>query len=374
MLSIVIPTYNRAGNLRLCLASLMRQDDAGFSVVVADDGSTDDTRRIVELFQSRWNRIAVTYVHCGPNQGVRTGRARNIGAANIAPESTHILMFDSDLVVPPDYVAQMRRQVTGFRGVVLGRVEWLSPTPHELLARWVEAGEWSRIASRVPQGVPHKIDGTYTGRELRRDIPGIPPGAWKEAAVPLSYQSSLALPLNSCYPRNLFWQAGGFDESITGYGYQDMLFGLAISKLSPPCRAAGEALAYHVWHPKPAPDLYHAQAQCNLDTLIRLHGPPWSYGDQVDWTFWWHYGADRGGSAERSADGSLWVINHDRTWRLAIDGDPAAWLTRLALTPGKSSEDLERIRSAGSAQETALDAVVLARKLLHPAPGSGLGD
>jgi hypothetical protein len=37
-------------------------------------------------------------VSCGPHQGVRTGRARNIGAANLPGGTRLLLMLDTDLV------------------------------------------------------------------------------------------------------------------------------------------------------------------------------------------------------------------------------------------------------------------------------------
>lgn len=47
-LSVVIPTFNRAGFLRACLVSLRDCGVADLEVIVSDDGSTDDTREVVE--------------------------------------------------------------------------------------------------------------------------------------------------------------------------------------------------------------------------------------------------------------------------------------------------------------------------------------
>jgi len=46
--SIVVTTYNRPDALRAVLDGLAEQTDRGFEVLVADDGSRDDTRRLVE--------------------------------------------------------------------------------------------------------------------------------------------------------------------------------------------------------------------------------------------------------------------------------------------------------------------------------------
>ena len=51
--SVIIPTYNRAEKLGRALASLETQRFKNFEVIVCDDGSTDDTERVVDLFAER---------------------------------------------------------------------------------------------------------------------------------------------------------------------------------------------------------------------------------------------------------------------------------------------------------------------------------
>ena len=46
--SVVVTTYNRPAALRAVLDGLAEQTDRGFEVLVADDGSGDDTRTLVE--------------------------------------------------------------------------------------------------------------------------------------------------------------------------------------------------------------------------------------------------------------------------------------------------------------------------------------
>ena len=57
-LSVVVPTYNRARMLDVCLRALAAQapPDAEFEVVVVDDGSSDTTREVLESHSSRHSR------------------------------------------------------------------------------------------------------------------------------------------------------------------------------------------------------------------------------------------------------------------------------------------------------------------------------
>jgi glycosyltransferase involved in cell wall biosynthesis len=84
MIGAVVPAYNRRNNLELLLASLEGQTMRDFRLIVADDGSTDGTRQMVERLSitPTWDG-RLRWVGCGSHQGVRTGRARNIGAANL---------------------------------------------------------------------------------------------------------------------------------------------------------------------------------------------------------------------------------------------------------------------------------------------------
>ena len=99
-LSVVIPTYNRAPLLRRTLVSLVEQRNAPpFEVIVADDGSADDSQQVTAEFR---DRLAIRYCH-QEDKGYRAAKARNMGAA---VASAPILMFlDSGTLAGPDLLA-----------------------------------------------------------------------------------------------------------------------------------------------------------------------------------------------------------------------------------------------------------------------------
>jgi glycosyltransferase involved in cell wall biosynthesis len=51
--SVIIPTYNRAARIKIALESLSRQTFADFEVIISDDGSTDNTKEIVDAFRNK---------------------------------------------------------------------------------------------------------------------------------------------------------------------------------------------------------------------------------------------------------------------------------------------------------------------------------
>ncbi len=86
VVSVIIPTYNRADMLDEALRSVFAQTYKDFEVIVVDDGSTDHTRSVVDKYPHR-----VRYVH-QENQG--HALAKNTGIA--AADGGYIAFLDDD--------------------------------------------------------------------------------------------------------------------------------------------------------------------------------------------------------------------------------------------------------------------------------------
>ena len=96
--SIIIPTYNRAGMLVECLGSVFAQTYTDYEIIVVDDGSTDHTEELIKPTLSR----IIYFKH--ENRG--NAAARNSGL-DIA-KGELIAFLDSDDIWLPD---KLRREV-----------------------------------------------------------------------------------------------------------------------------------------------------------------------------------------------------------------------------------------------------------------------
>ena len=92
MISVIIPTYNRASCLGEAIQSVLDQEyfvrngPSSFELLVVDDGSTDSTRDVVHSFGKR------AKYHFQPNGGVSTARNKGLDLA----QGDYIASLDSD--------------------------------------------------------------------------------------------------------------------------------------------------------------------------------------------------------------------------------------------------------------------------------------
>ena len=92
--SIVIPTHNRAGLLRLAVDSALAQTYPQVEVIVVDDGSTDGTAAMVAQYGER-----VTYLRQA-NRDVAAARNTGIRAAS----GDYLAFLDDDDLILPDKI------------------------------------------------------------------------------------------------------------------------------------------------------------------------------------------------------------------------------------------------------------------------------
>ena len=102
VLTIFTPAYNRAYSLHLCYESLCRQSNKNFIWLVIDDGSTDNTKELLEQWKSKENGFQIRYVY-KQNGGMHT--AHNKAYELIDTELN--VCIDSDDYIPDDAVEKI---------------------------------------------------------------------------------------------------------------------------------------------------------------------------------------------------------------------------------------------------------------------------
>lgn len=96
MYSLIIPVFNRPGELKELLASIAAQSYRDFEVVVVEDGSTLPAEEVVGEFASRLPLQYYRKTNSGP------GLSRNYGCERARGE--YFIFLDSDCLLPPQYL------------------------------------------------------------------------------------------------------------------------------------------------------------------------------------------------------------------------------------------------------------------------------
>ena len=98
--SFVIPVFNRPDEIKELLLSFTElQSNINFEIVIVEDGSTTDSRSIIDAFKSELNIQYVVKENTGP------GDSRNYGM-NIA-NGNYFIILDSDCILPNNYLTEV---------------------------------------------------------------------------------------------------------------------------------------------------------------------------------------------------------------------------------------------------------------------------
>lgn len=106
--SVIVPAYNEAINLRPCVKSVVKSelpDPARLQVIVADDESTDDTAAIAHALAAEDSRVLAFTVPPRPTEVPWQGK--NWACANAVEKATgdYLLFIDADVRLEPEAIA-----------------------------------------------------------------------------------------------------------------------------------------------------------------------------------------------------------------------------------------------------------------------------
>lgn len=103
--SLIISTYNWPEALDICLKSIFEQKEFPDEILIADDGSTDSTKFVVEKYK-KLNKIPIKHIWHEDN-GFELAKIRNKAIA--AAEGDYIVQIDGDLILHPYFIADHKK-------------------------------------------------------------------------------------------------------------------------------------------------------------------------------------------------------------------------------------------------------------------------
>jgi len=99
---IVITTFNREKILPRAVNSVLAQDYQNLSIIIVDDGSTDNTREYLKQLETEKN-IKLIYHQYNKGQTI----TKNTGLKNLSPDTKYFGFFDSDDIMLPGSISSL---------------------------------------------------------------------------------------------------------------------------------------------------------------------------------------------------------------------------------------------------------------------------
>lgn len=225
-LALVINTFNQPDYLQRVLHAMSRQSVAPDEILIADDGSGDETRVVFE----QW-RVAQS-VRCEhvwqEHQGFR--RARVLNEAIASARSRYLVFLDGDTVPHPRFVADHRilarpaRFVQGHRALIEKKASvWFG---FQELAKDRRRALWQGQLRGIKNAYRWPIPWRSEKGHLR-GIRGCNLAIWRDDLA----------------------RVNGYNEDFVGWGREDSE--LAVRLMNAGVRrldVRGWALCYHLWH------------------------------------------------------------------------------------------------------------------------------
>lgn len=246
--SILIPTYNWPDALNLCLRSVFAQTRPPDEIIVGDDGSTDETRRLLQRLAC--DSPSIFYHVWQPDEGFRLASIRN--KMLVASSSDYILLVDGDIVLNRHFVADHLRAARP-NTFVQGRRVIVGP---EATARTLTEGAahfhmFSRDIKNRKNTIRSRVLSKLTSvarKRSHRKIRTCNFALWREDA----------------------FRVGGFDETYVGWGSEDTDLAIRLIRAGVERRNLRHAaVAFHLHHRLLSRDNASENFRRNQETLQR---------------------------------------------------------------------------------------------------------
>ena len=231
--SVLLSTYNRPKALNLVLKGLASQTLLPAQIIIADDGSTNDTKRIID----HWKSQGLPVEHCWhEDRGYRKTKIMNEGLTRVRAELC--IFLDGDCIPLPNFVSHHLR---------MAEPKSISAGPRilasEQLTQQLEIDGNINQLAHWSFWLKHRLRGDVN---RVNQIFYIPDGPWRKMQPDVW---ELVRGCNFSAPLEDSLAVDGFEESLEGWGPDDsdlavrlINYGLHVKNL----RFAAPVL--HLWH------------------------------------------------------------------------------------------------------------------------------
>ena len=213
LISVIVTTYNRPDALSLILKSFNYQTDRNFEVIIADDGSGKDTRKIINRMIIDSN-YPISYVW-QEDEGFRAAKIRNLAAMKAKGE--YLIFMDGDCIPRPSFIEKHRKLAQDGYLVAGDRILLSEEYTDEVLKN--ETLVWNNSLLQWLN--------LYLNKKVNRIYPLIfLPCVSKLRDLNKNWKKVRTCNLG-IFKQDLI-KVNGFDNSFSGWGYEDSDFAIRL--------------------------------------------------------------------------------------------------------------------------------------------------
>jgi glycosyltransferase involved in cell wall biosynthesis len=227
--SLIIATYNWPAALELCLMSVMEQSCMPTEIIIADDGSGNNTKLVVEKYQKLFTVPLIHLWH--KDDGFKLAQIRNKAAA-IAKD--YIIQIDGDLILHKDFISNHLSAAVPGKFICGSRVI----LNNEITAKLINERPGKNRFGFFNKGISNRFNSLYL-KNLSNLINNI-----KEQNNLESIRGC-----NMSYWRKDFIAVNGYNEDFTGWGREDSDLVIRFTKYGLKRRFFKfQGIVYHLYH------------------------------------------------------------------------------------------------------------------------------
>jgi len=257
---VVMIVHNRKANVRRALHAWSLQSHKDFSIVVADDGSTENILGLVKRYEDDLNIWYYRQLHVDESS---VAVNINQGSRVVPQKTTHIWYTDGDIIRDKDAMENAYKHIEEYPGrVIIGRYDWLPAmviTPMDIENSFQKIIDCELPLLEGDGQVRRRLD-----HRLRRA------DCFDHNLLP---SSAHILGANFIIPVQAFSDVGGWDEHIPGSNANDGDFGWMLTQAGYGSLAVNDITGYHMWHPRD-PEALTEGTGIALIYLFRKRGVP----------------------------------------------------------------------------------------------------
>lgn len=243
--ALVITTYNWVSALRKCLDSVLIQSVMPDELIIADDGSGEETRELIESYR---DKLPCKLIHSWQeDEGFRLARSRNLAISKA--ESDYIVVIDGDIIMHKHFIK-----------------DHLANAKHGQFV----SGRRVRLSESYSQ---HLLDSNDVPNPFSK---GVHRGREQALRIPLLSRllSSISEDTNRIHGCNMaFWRldllrVNGFNGKFVGWGAEDKEFCARLLMLGIKKRKLKfSAVAFHIYHNESSRALKLQNDELYLETI-----------------------------------------------------------------------------------------------------------